>query len=228
MHQTRHHAALVGAGIFALLPLALLVARAPEQAKPEDITGKVVRLSDLAAAAGVKLDADAAPFSLVFQADDGKVWSLFKDGGADVLQGPGPPQSTDALDRSSAEGEPDLACARCAQPDQGAASRRLLLVRHLLDQAPRKDDLRVLRRPHETVRGTAAEVISQDQAARGADMAALRGLNALTTRNLPIQRSSKGNGSQRYMWDKSERRKWRLENWCSTKRVKSRRNWVAL
>ncbi len=82
MHQTRHHAALVGAGIFALLPLALLVARAPEQAKPEDITGKVVRLSDLAAAAGVKLDADAAPFSLVFQADDGKVWSLFKDGGA--------------------------------------------------------------------------------------------------------------------------------------------------
>lgn len=82
MHRFRYRSALVGACVFGLLPLAWALARAPEPAKPEDVSGKVVPLADLAARSGVRLDADAVPHSLVFQADDGKVWMLFKDGGS--------------------------------------------------------------------------------------------------------------------------------------------------
>jgi hypothetical protein len=50
--------------------------------KVETFTGKVVPLADLVAKAGSKLDADAAPQSLALVSDDGKVYTLVKDGGA--------------------------------------------------------------------------------------------------------------------------------------------------
>jgi len=48
------------------------------------------------------------------------------------------------------------------------------------------------------------------QAARGGEMALLRGLKALRISILPITRSSKGNGSQRHRCGTSDRRRWRL------------------
>lgn len=47
-----------------------------------ELQGKVVPLADLVARNGSKLDADADPLSLVLIADDGKVYTLVKDGGA--------------------------------------------------------------------------------------------------------------------------------------------------
>jgi hypothetical protein len=63
---------------FGLFPL-LASAASP---KTEHFTGKVVPLADLVAKTGGRLDADAAPTSLVLVADDGKVYSLVKDGGS--------------------------------------------------------------------------------------------------------------------------------------------------
>jgi hypothetical protein len=82
MHPFRLSWAIVGACVFGLLPLAWALARPPEPGKVEDVTGKVVPLAEFAARTGARLDADAAPHSLVLQADDGKVWLLFKDGGS--------------------------------------------------------------------------------------------------------------------------------------------------
>jgi hypothetical protein len=67
---------------FAFLPL--LAAASPTKAGPKTAyyKGKVVPLADLAARAGAKLDADAAPFSLALVADDGKVYPLLKDSGS--------------------------------------------------------------------------------------------------------------------------------------------------
>src|SRR5262249_2013244 len=56
-------------------------AKKPE-AQTVELTGKVVPLADLVAKGGSKLDADADPVSLVLVADDGKVYTLVKDGGA--------------------------------------------------------------------------------------------------------------------------------------------------
>jgi hypothetical protein len=78
----RLRAGIVAACVLGMLPLAWALARPPEPAKVEELTGKVVPLTDLEGKAGGRLDADAAPHSLVFQADDGKVWFLFKDGGS--------------------------------------------------------------------------------------------------------------------------------------------------
>src|SRR5579871_289654 len=47
-----------------------------------ELKGQVVPLADLVAKTGSKLDADAEPASLVLVADDGKVYTLVKDGGA--------------------------------------------------------------------------------------------------------------------------------------------------
>jgi hypothetical protein len=63
---------------FALSPLLV----GAEPAKAEHFKGKVVPLADLVAKAGGRLDADAAPFSLVLVGDDGKVYPLIKDGGS--------------------------------------------------------------------------------------------------------------------------------------------------
>jgi hypothetical protein len=47
-----------------------------------ELKGKVVPLADLVAKTGSKLDADAEPTALVLIGDDGKVYTLVKDGGA--------------------------------------------------------------------------------------------------------------------------------------------------
>jgi hypothetical protein len=57
----------------------LLALAAPP--KLADFNGKVVPLADLVAKAGSRLDPDAEPTSLVLVADDGKVYTLIKDGG---------------------------------------------------------------------------------------------------------------------------------------------------
>jgi hypothetical protein len=82
MHRFHPRWAIVGACLFAMLPLTWALARVPEAGKLEELTGKVVRLADLGTGIGVRLDRDAAPSSLVFQANDGKVWFIFKDGGS--------------------------------------------------------------------------------------------------------------------------------------------------
>ena len=45
-------------------------------------TGKIVSVADLLAKAGTKMDADAAPFWLALQGEDGKVYLLVKDNGS--------------------------------------------------------------------------------------------------------------------------------------------------
>jgi hypothetical protein len=70
--------------------VALCVALAPlgwagngkKEDKNQYYTGKVVLLADILAKSGVKLDADAAPMTLVLQADDGKLYPLIKDDGS--------------------------------------------------------------------------------------------------------------------------------------------------
>lgn len=47
-----------------------------------ELQGQVVPLADLVAKSGSKLDADAEATALVLVADDGKVYTLVKDGGA--------------------------------------------------------------------------------------------------------------------------------------------------
>jgi hypothetical protein len=65
---------------------ALLAAAAPllsgAEPSPTVYSGKVVRLADLVAKEGGRLDADAAAVSLVLVTDDGKVYPLVKDGGS--------------------------------------------------------------------------------------------------------------------------------------------------
>jgi hypothetical protein len=65
-------------GALALAPLLV----AAEKEKVEYFKGKVVPLADLVARDGSKLDADAAPSSLVLAGDDGKVYFLIKDNGS--------------------------------------------------------------------------------------------------------------------------------------------------
>lgn len=74
---------LVLACIFALLPCLRwgLMSRA-EPVKVEQFKGKVVLLADLLAKGDVQLDADAAPYWLVLDCEDGKIYPLVKDGGA--------------------------------------------------------------------------------------------------------------------------------------------------
>src|SRR5262249_55375159 len=70
-------AGLLLAGLFILTPLL-----AGEKEKVEYFKGKVVPLADLVARDGSKLDADAAPHSLVLVGDDGKTYFLVKDNGS--------------------------------------------------------------------------------------------------------------------------------------------------
>lgn len=51
-------------------------------AEPVTYSGKVVRLADVVAKAGGKLDADAAPHWLALAADDGKLYPLVQDAGS--------------------------------------------------------------------------------------------------------------------------------------------------
>jgi hypothetical protein len=70
-------AGLLLAGLFILTPLL-----AGEKEKVEYFKGKVVPLADLVARDGSRLDADAAPHSLVLVGDDGKTYFLVKDNGS--------------------------------------------------------------------------------------------------------------------------------------------------
>jgi hypothetical protein len=65
-----------------LAPLLAAVGQTPVPPKLADFSGKVVPLADLVAKTGSRLDPDAVPLSLVLVADDGKVYTLVKDGGA--------------------------------------------------------------------------------------------------------------------------------------------------
>jgi hypothetical protein len=69
-----------GLAAACLLVLSLPLAAGP--AKVETYSGKVVRLADVVAKAGGKLDDDAAPHWLALAADDGKLYPLVKDGGS--------------------------------------------------------------------------------------------------------------------------------------------------
>ena len=64
-----------------LTPLLAADAKKPELPVVE-LKGQVVPLAGLVAKTGSKVDADADPLSLVLVADDGKVYTLVKDGGA--------------------------------------------------------------------------------------------------------------------------------------------------
>jgi hypothetical protein len=69
-------------GLAAACLLALSLPLAAGPAKVETYSGKVVRLADVVAKAGDKLDDDAAPYWLALSADDGKLYPLVKDGGS--------------------------------------------------------------------------------------------------------------------------------------------------
>lgn len=74
---------MVRAGVVVAGVVALGVAWAGKPAeKIEAFRGKVVPLAELLAKGGGKLDADAAPYWLVLQGDDGKVYPLVKDNGS--------------------------------------------------------------------------------------------------------------------------------------------------
>src|SRR4051794_17178288 len=59
-----------------------LAGTVPGADTPQAFQGKVVRLAEVIARAGGKLDADAQPFWLALQAEDGKIYPLVKDGGS--------------------------------------------------------------------------------------------------------------------------------------------------
>jgi hypothetical protein len=68
---------------FALVPLCGGSAGDKKSAdKNEFYKGKIVPLADLLAKDNIKIDPDAAPFILVLQAQDGKLYPLVKDNGS--------------------------------------------------------------------------------------------------------------------------------------------------
>ena len=72
---------LLVAGAACLTPLLAAEPKKPA-AQVVELQGKVVPLTDLVAKTGSKLDADADAVSLVLVADEGKMFTLVKDGGA--------------------------------------------------------------------------------------------------------------------------------------------------
>jgi hypothetical protein len=83
-HGTRRNVSSASAILlFALAITAACLEPAPSRAtEPETYTGKVVRLADLVAKAGGKLDDDAAPHWLALVTDDGKIYPLVQDAGS--------------------------------------------------------------------------------------------------------------------------------------------------
>jgi hypothetical protein len=67
-----------------LLAIAVGHALCPSSraAEPETYSGKVIRLADVVAKAGGKLDDDAAPHWLALATDDGKLYGLVQDAGS--------------------------------------------------------------------------------------------------------------------------------------------------
>jgi hypothetical protein len=83
MSRSNTRTGLIIAFAFALSPL--LAGHAQNQKPAEKIQtfkGNIVPLEKLLAKQNIKLDADAAPYSLALQTEDGKVYPLVKDGGA--------------------------------------------------------------------------------------------------------------------------------------------------
>lgn len=82
MHNTLKRFSLV----FCLVSLALLshFARSADTEKPKNdsFKGKVTTLASVLEKSGARLDADAAPYSLVLVTDDGKIYPLIKDDGS--------------------------------------------------------------------------------------------------------------------------------------------------
>jgi hypothetical protein len=78
----RARGGVVVAALFCLAPWLAGAADKPAAAKLTTLTGKVVPLADVVKKAGGKLDADAAPTSLVLVAEGGKVYPLVKDDGS--------------------------------------------------------------------------------------------------------------------------------------------------
>src|SRR3954469_11580914 len=69
----------------ALCLSPFLLRPAPSRAareKPATFQGKVVRLAEVLAQKGTRLDADAAPYWLALAGEDGKIYPLIKDGGS--------------------------------------------------------------------------------------------------------------------------------------------------
>lgn len=67
---------------FAVLPLGIGAAGSKSTQGNQTFEGKVVPLADLLAKSGTPIDADAAPFLLVLQTNDGKIYPLLKDEGS--------------------------------------------------------------------------------------------------------------------------------------------------
>jgi hypothetical protein len=83
MRKAKIRAGLVLALVFALTPVFGGWAQDKTPAdKNAFYTGKVVPLAELLAKDGTKIDADAAPLTLVLQTNDGKLYPLVKDVGA--------------------------------------------------------------------------------------------------------------------------------------------------
>jgi hypothetical protein len=81
--MARIRCGLLLALLFALAPLVGSWAGDKKAAdKNEFYTGKVVPLADLLAKEKTKIDPDSAPFLLVLQTDDGKLYPLLKDNGS--------------------------------------------------------------------------------------------------------------------------------------------------
>lgn len=83
MSRSKIRIALCIACAFALSPLLATQAQNPKAAdKNQSFKGNIVPLEKLLAKQDVKLDPDAAPYAMVLQTEDGKVYPLVKDAGA--------------------------------------------------------------------------------------------------------------------------------------------------
>ncbi len=82
MSIPRRRLCLAAACLAALLPFLVGRADTGKVVQAQTYPGKVVKLADLVAKDGGKLDADAEACSLALAGDDGKVYPLVKDGGS--------------------------------------------------------------------------------------------------------------------------------------------------
>jgi hypothetical protein len=82
--QSRGHASRVRLTLHIALAVAVSLALclSSRAAEPESYSGKVIRLADVVAKAGGKLDDDAAPHWLALASDDGKLYPLVQDAGS--------------------------------------------------------------------------------------------------------------------------------------------------
>jgi len=83
MSKLKKRSLLMFALVAASLPAWIAAAQdAPTDKNLKYFNGKVIPLAGLLAKQGAKLDADAEPFWLALQAEDGKLYPLIKDDGS--------------------------------------------------------------------------------------------------------------------------------------------------